>query len=96
MDRDLRNLILWLFVGSKGGPTRARILFLIRESPMNVHRIATELNLNYRTVKYHLELMREHGIIERVGNDYGAIYVPSEVVEKNWGEIESILRRNGL
>lgn len=96
MDRDLRNLILWLFVGSKGGSTRARILLLIRRLPMSINKIARELSLNYRTVKYHLELMREHGIVERIGNNYGAIYLPSEVVERNWNEIESLLRGNVL
>ncbi|WP_297091664.1 winged helix-turn-helix domain-containing protein [Thermococcus sp.] len=95
MDRKLRNVLLWLLVGSKGGKTRVKILKLVRERPSNVHQLAKELNLNYRTVKYHLELMLEHGIVERVGEDYGAIYVLSEEVEKNWNEIESIIGVNG-
>ena len=74
MDRNLRNIILWLLVGSKGGRTRVRILKLIKERPANVHQISKELGLNYRTVKYHLGLMLEHRIVEKVGEDYGAIY----------------------
>lgn len=94
MDRSLRNLLLWLLVGSKGGGTRVKILRLVRRKPSNVYQIAKELNLNYRTVKYHLELMLEHGIVERVGEDYGAIYVLSEKVEKSWNEIESLIEVN--
>ena len=95
MDRNLRNTLLWLLMGSKGGGTRMRILKLIRSKPGNVHRIAKELNLNYRTVKYHLELMLEHGLVERIGNDYGAIYVPSREVEENWDEIEEFIGVKG-
>ena len=95
MDRNLRNILLWLLVGSKGGKTRVRILTLIKERPANVHQISKELGLNYRTVKYHLELMLEHGVVEKVGDDYGAIYLPSREVEEGWGEIEKIIEVNG-
>jgi len=94
MDRSLRNILLWLLVGSKGGGTRIKILKLIRRKPSNVYQIAKELNLNYRTVKYHLELMLEHGIVEKVGEDYGAIYIPSEKVEESWNEIENLVEVN--
>ncbi|WP_297068732.1 winged helix-turn-helix domain-containing protein [Thermococcus sp.] len=95
MDRNLRNILLWLLVGSKGGRTRVRILRLVMEKPVNVHKVAKELGLNYRTAKYHLGLMLEHGIVEKVGEDYGAIYVPSHDVEESWDEIEKLIEVNG-
>ena len=85
-------LIVWLILGSRGGFTRMRILKSLRESPCNAHSLAKRLGLNYRTVKYHLDLMVKHGLVEKVGDGYGAVYVLSKEVEESWDEIEKMVR----
>jgi DNA-binding transcriptional ArsR family regulator len=41
---------------------------------MNANRLATELELGYRTIRHHLELLEEHGVVEGGDNDYGKLY----------------------
>lgn len=55
-DRDLRKLLIWLIVGSRGGLMRLRILQILRRKPMNSNQLARHLNVNYRTIIYHLEI----------------------------------------
>ncbi len=64
----------WLFEASRGGPTRARIILLLMEHPMNINQIARRLGLNYRTIQHHLGVLEKHGIVERLGDGYGFPY----------------------
>ncbi|MGC8569713.1 ArsR/SmtB family transcription factor [Caldivirga sp.] len=56
-DKDLRRLLIWLIGGSRGGLMRYKILKTLRERPMNPNQLAKYLNVNYRTVIYHLEIL---------------------------------------
>ncbi len=88
----LRKLLIWLLYGSKGGPTRAKIILALRRRPMNPNQLAKELKLNYKTVIHHLEILRKHGLVSRLEESYGAPYFISDALEKNWEIVESILR----
>ena len=45
------KMILWsIIAGTRGGINRAKILNIIRETPMNANKIATVLNLDHKTV----------------------------------------------
>lgn len=65
-------------MGSRGGPTRAKILRLLAERPMNAHQLAEALGVNYRTVTHHLNVLLENGLIVAEGPKYGTLYFPSK------------------
>lgn len=58
-DKELLSLI----VGRSGGRTTSRIIDLILKRPMNKNMIAKILNLDYKTVQYHINILEEHGYI---------------------------------
>lgn len=76
------RLLFWLLTATKGGPTRVRILSAIKKKPMNLRRLSLHLNLDYKTVKAHIDLLLKNGIIDMQGR-YGAIYFISPEWEQN-------------
>ena len=91
-DRRFALLARWLLEGSRGGPTRARILLLLRVGPMNANQIARRLGLNYRTVRHHLRVLEENGLVARLGEGHGAPYALTEEAEDNWSLLEEVIR----
>lgn len=77
--------ILWeLLAGTKGGINRARIIDELRNRPYNANQLAERLSLNYKTIRYHVEVLEENGIIYTTGKGYGALYFLSDKMEKNF------------
>jgi DNA-binding transcriptional ArsR family regulator len=84
--------VLWyLLASSRGGDTRVRILRALEERPRNANQLATELDLDYTTIRHHLEVMREDNVVRKAGGDYGAVYLFTDQVEANWETLEEIL-----
>jgi DNA-binding transcriptional ArsR family regulator len=69
----------WIIVGSKGGEMRAKLLQLLCERPMNAHQLSEALNVNYRTVTHHLDVLLKNGLVRAEGPKYGLMYFPSPV-----------------
>ncbi len=92
----VKLLVKWLIEGSRGGYTRARILLHLRERPMNPHQLAKALDLNYRTVLHHLDILMRHGLVSRLYEGYGAPYTLTPVARKYWDFIEESIRRVGV
>ena len=75
----METLLWWLFKGSKGGFNRVRIMDLLKTEPYNAYNLSEILELNYKTVRYHLKLLEEYNIIAKpVDNKYGAVYSLTE------------------
>ncbi len=66
----------YLILGSRGGANRVKMIKLLEERPYNINQIAKTLDLNYRTVQHHMELLEEHGIVKKSDSSigYGDIY----------------------
>lgn len=85
---------LWhVLAGTQGGPNRARILRALRERPRNANQLAEALDLDYKTVRHHLKVLREKNLVRRSGDDYGAIYLPSDRLRGCWDTAEEIIER---
>jgi predicted ArsR family transcriptional regulator len=83
---------LWyLFAGTRGGENRARIVSVLSERPRNANRIAEEIDVDYNTVRHHLEMLTEHDVVETGGNDYGKLYFLTDRFEHHRDEFEEIL-----
>jgi len=84
---------LWyVLVGSRGGLNRARILRKLDERPRNANQLAEELDLDYKTVRHHLDVLVDNDIVESSGSDYGSIYLPTDRVRHNWDTVEEIFQ----
>jgi len=81
---DSRTRVLyWLLNASRGGPTRIRILNVLNSTPMNTRKLAMELNLDYKTIQGHIELLVENGIIYTPKTGYGQVFFISPEWEEN-------------
>jgi len=85
------HLYFWIFVGSRGGRMRLCIIRKLMERPANVNQLAKELNVNYRTVLHHLEILEKNGLIRSEGPRYGTLYFVSDVVNANSDWFKSML-----
>ncbi|PSQ19389.1 ArsR family transcriptional regulator [Halobacteriales archaeon QS_8_69_26] len=84
--------VLWhLLASSRGGPSRVRIVRAIDERPRNANELAEELDLDYTTVRHHLDVLMENNVVERSGDEYAAVYLFTDQVEGHWDTVEEIL-----
>ena len=92
--RAAKRLLWWILVGSAGGFNRARILQELIATPRNANELATLLNLDYKTTRHHLDMLEKNRLVTTMGNKYGTLYFPSDLLEENmhffkeiWGKI---------
>jgi DNA-binding transcriptional ArsR family regulator len=91
--RSLKYLLGWLIAGTRGGPTRSKIIEALKETPQNANQLATSLNMDYKTIRHHLSVLEKNRIITSVGDKYGATYFLSQVMEENYALFEEILNK---
>jgi predicted ArsR family transcriptional regulator len=91
--RPLKYLLGWLIAGTRGGITRAQIIKSIHDMPQNANQMAIALKLDYKTVRYHLEVLEKNHIVNSVGEKYGATYFLSQALEDNYLVFEEILKK---
>ena len=91
--RSLKHLLGWLIAGTRGGPTRARIVEILKETPQNANQLATSMKLDYKTVRHHLTVLEKNRIISSIGDKYGATYFLSQMMEENYVLFEEILNK---
>ena len=90
----LKRLLWWLLSGTVGGINRGRILEELFRQPRNANELATVLNLDYKTIRHHLDVLEKNHLITSTGSGYGKMFFPSDILEKNeeyfreiWGKI---------
>ncbi|WP_435065294.1 ArsR/SmtB family transcription factor [Halobaculum sp. EA56] len=84
--------VLWqVLAGTRGGPNRARILRALAERPRNANRLASDLDLAYKTVRHHLDVLSRNDVVRASGSDYGAVYLPTDRAREHWDTVEEIV-----
>lgn len=86
VNREMVDLIL----GRKGGKTTIRVIDQILYQPNNVHQLSKILKLDYKTVQYHVELIKQSELIETDEKKYGTLYYPTKKLIKNLKDYEQI------
>jgi len=86
----MEQALWYLLAGTRGGENRARIILSLDDMPKNTNRISEELDLDYKTVKHHLDMLQEYDVVETGGDDYGEMYFLTDRFEKNRDSFEEI------
>lgn len=83
--------VLWyVLTGTRGGTNRVRILKALDERPRNANQLAEDLKLDYKTIRHHLGVLVDNNVLETSGDEYGAIYLPTDQARHHWETIEKI------
>ena len=92
----MKNLIWYLIAGTRGGETRARVVELLSKNPSNANKISSELKLDYKTIRHHLNVLEKNNIIIQVNKgNYAAMYFLSEIMKQNIEIFNEIWERFG-
>jgi len=92
----MKNLVWYLFAGTRGGETRVLIVTTLKKKPMNMHQLAKSLNLDYKTIQHHIRILLDNHIISAVNKGkYGAVYFVSDEMLQLWNDFRAIWQRFG-
>ena len=87
----LKQKLSYLLMGQPGWENRLNIIELLTERPYNMNQIANELDVTYRTVKHHIDVLLEHDLITSSDSgNYGKVYFLSTQLENNMDLFEDI------
>jgi DNA-binding transcriptional ArsR family regulator len=76
--------VLWhLLASSRGSANRVRIIRSLDDRPRNANELATELDLDYKTVQHHLDVLTENNVLRRTDNEYAAVYLFTAQLESH-------------
>ena len=89
-DTRMEGVLWYVLASSRGGPTRVRICLELAERPRNPNQLAERLDMDYTTIRHHLDVLCENGVLEPSGDDYGAVYLFTDQARSNWETIEEI------
>ena len=91
---EIKQSLSFLLLGQKGGKNRIKIIELLRDRPYNINQIAEKLELNYRTVKHHIDLFLKYDLISssKTGG-YGDVLFLTPELEGNIQLYEEIVRK---
>ena len=92
-DKQTRKLLLYLFTGTRGGFTRLRIIMLLLEQPYNTHQLAQEMQLDYKAIQHHMQVLEKNNMVTRVGEKYGAIFHLSNFLEYNIRALDEAIEK---
>ncbi len=88
------KIVFWLlFVGSRGGTNRIRIMSVLRNRPRNRNQLATELGIDYKNIQHHIKVLEENNLVKKIGNLYGVKYYVSALFENNEIVFDEIVAR---
>jgi len=88
-----KKLFWVLFVESRGGTSRIRIMSALRKRPINRNQLATELGMDYKVVQYHIKILEGNNLVTKFGKNYGVIYCVSTLFENGEDVFDEIVDR---
>ena len=92
-DPTARRLLWYLFAGSKGGENRIKIINLLQDTPLNINRMAEVLDLDYKAVQHHMDVLEKNNLVSRMGKKYGIMYFVSNYLESNIDTFNEIITK---
>lgn len=90
----LKRNLSFLLLGQKGGKNRMEIIDLLWDRPYNINQISEKLQLNYRTVKHHINILLKYQLVSssKTGG-YGDVFFLSPDLEGNQEIYNSVIQK---
>lgn len=93
----MKNIIWYIFAGTRGGITRARLINLLKGTPANANQIANTLELDYKTVRHHIKVLEKNKLIYPAEKEaYGTAYFLTENMESGMITFDEIWDKIGI
>ena len=92
---EVKKILWYLIAGSLGGINRARIIHILRERPYNANQLTEQLGLDYKTVRYHIDVLEKNGLVSSMGDNYAKMYTLSSLLEHNIAFFDKIWDKVG-
>jgi DNA-binding transcriptional ArsR family regulator len=86
----MEKALWYLLTGTRGGANRARIIRALSDRPRNANQLSECLDVDYNTVRHHLDMLLEHDVVETGGGDYGKLYFLTDRFERHRERFEEI------
>lgn len=93
IDPKRRRLFWFVFAGTRGGSTRLRIITALKEKPLNINQLAQILDLDYKSIQHHIQVLSKNNIITKGGEKYGSTYFISNLLEINMDSFQEITEK---
>ncbi|MFW6064881.1 MAG: PAS domain-containing protein [Candidatus Natronoplasma sp.] len=91
---ELKQDLSYLILGQQGGENRIKILDHLKDRSYNINQLANTLDLNYRTIKHHIDILIDHDLITSSGEGYGDVYFISQKLEENYDLLQEMKRKH--
>jgi len=89
------KMLLWsTFAGSKSCINRVKIVSQLKKMPLNTNQLAKQLELDYKVIERHLEILEKHELVIKVGNRYGSTYFLSLLLEHNLNLFDEVANKS--
>ena len=89
----MEGALWYVLTGTRGGTNRVRLLRALDERPRNATQLADDLELDYKTVRHHRDVLVENDVVQSSGDDYGAVYLPTDRTRKHWETVQTIIEQ---
>ena len=89
----MEKALWYLLTATRGGENRLRIIRALSERPKNANELADELDVNYKTVRHHLDTLEEHGLVEAGEQQYAKLHFLTDRFRRHRGRFEEIARQ---
>ena len=90
---ETKRLFWFLFVGTRGGATRIRIISHLRNKPSNKNQLSQDLGLDYKAIEHHMKSFEKNNLVTKVGGKYGATYFVSALFEETESVFDEIITK---
>lgn len=95
-DSYLKQILVYLFAGSRGAEMRMHIILALADRPANTNQLANNLGVDYKAVQYQLNVLMQNRLIETpVKESYGALYFLTPIMQRYLDYVREIWNKFG-
>ena len=88
-----KGLFWYLFVGTRGGQNRVRIISQLRNKPSNKNQLAQDLGIDYKGIEHHIQTLEKNNLVTKIGTKDGVTYFVSQLFEEGEAVFDEIVAK---